>query len=59
MRAAAGRVAEEKMKAEAGKYGIYGTGFSKVTVADDTNAHCDDNFVLMSLLFSTFVACVV
>ena len=31
---------------EAGKYGIYGTGFSKVTVAYDnpTNAHYDDNF---------------
>ena len=36
----------EKMQAEAGKYGIYGTGFSKVTVAYDnpTNAHYDDNF---------------
>ena len=36
----------EKMLTEAGKYGIYGTGFSKVTVAYDnpTNAHYDDNF---------------
>ena len=36
----------EKMLTEAGKYGIYGTGFSKVTVAYDnpTNAHYDNNF---------------
>ena len=36
----------EKMLKEVGKYGIYGTGFSKVTVAYDnpTNAHYDDNF---------------
>ena len=36
----------ERMLTEAGKYGIYGTGFSKVTVAYDnpTNAHYDNNF---------------
>jgi len=36
----------ERMLTEAGKYGIYSTGFSKVTVAYDnpTNAHYDNNF---------------